>query len=316
MKNNCELFGYFGVGVQMGLAILSGSILIIKWQTEWPKRSFRIWTLDVSKQGISSLMVHFINIAIAILISKQNDDDACVWYLVNILLDSTFGLFFEYLFVRAVEIFARKYEIDTLISGCYYTRRTMEFDDYNINYWIWSIQCFMWCLISSLMKVLVYLIMIMFSVSLKDMGKYILDDIDEYPELELLVVMILIPLVLNAFQFWCVDNFLKESDESRIERMAKGQKLLEQVRWDTYKKKLSNKEISAEEFKIIRKSLANNKELELKGRISGTLKNFKEIKKQQDNPQKINTNPFQRNRSDMGIEDKKDHNIELSKSIE
>ena len=168
------------------------------------------------------------------LLSKQDENNACVWYLINILLDCTLGVIFEWILVRLIEIFARKFEIDTLISGCYYTRRTFEYDDYHINYWIWFIQCFIWCLISSLMKVLMYLILIIFPEKLENFGTFLLKDLDSYPRAELVVVMVIVPFILNCFQFWVVDNFLKESDESRISRMAKGQKLLGQVRWEDY----------------------------------------------------------------------------------
>lgn len=175
----------------------------------------------------------------AVLLSKQNENDACVWYLINILLDCTIGVIIAWILVRLIEIFARKYEIDTLISGCYYTRRTFEYDDYHINYWIWFVQCFMWCLISSFMKMLMYVISIAFTDKLEEFGTFLLKDIAVYPKVELIVVMVIVPFVLNCFQFWVVDNFLKESDESRISRMAKGQKLLAQVRWDDYNKRKS-----------------------------------------------------------------------------
>ena len=93
------------------------------------------------------------------------------------------------------------------------------------------------------MKVLTYLIMLLFKNPFNDFGVFVLKGFEEYPKLELVVVMIIIPLFLNAFQFWVVDNFLKESDESRISRMAKGQKLLAQVRWEDYMKKTSNNNI-------------------------------------------------------------------------
>lgn len=159
--------------------------------------------------------------------------------------------------MRITEIFARKYEIDTLISGCYYTRKTFEYDDYHINYWIWFIQCFIWCLISSLMKTLMYIITLIFPKELEDFGIYLLSDLQSYPRLQLIVVMIIIPFVLNCFQFWVVDNFLKESDESRISRMAKGQKLLAQVRWEDFEnKRRSNDNI----FEVIRNVGEKSKE--------------------------------------------------------
>ncbi len=84
-----------------------------------------------------------------------------------------------------------------------------------------------------------YVISIVFTDKLEDFGTFLLEDIAHYPKVELIVVMVIVPFVLNCFQFWIVDNFLKESDESRISRMAKGQKLLAQVRWDDYNKRKS-----------------------------------------------------------------------------
>lgn len=220
---------------------------------------------------------------IAVVISKQNEDDACVWYLINILLDCTFGLIFEWIFIRLLEIFARKFEIDELISGCYYVRSTIDFDDYSINYWIWFIQCFMWCLISSLMKVLNYLIMVLFSENFNNFGKSLLSSIDKSPELELIVVMIIIPLFLNAFQFWIIDSFLKESDESRISRLAKGQKLLDSVHWEDYFNKIS-KELTPEELKQIRKQFFEDNHTLQKGKSDLNLNRTGKKKKAEEAP--------------------------------
>lgn len=202
-ENNCELFGAFGLGVQVSLGIISFTILIIKRQLEWPKRSWRIWSLDCSKQIISALLIHFINVFFAVVLSnKSNDtsDNACIWYLVNILLDSSIGVVLNWILVRLLEVFARHYEIDTLISGCYFERNTYEFGDYTINYWIWTIQTFVWCIISSLMKVIIYAIMVAFDEKLERIGSYLLSGIDDYPKVELVVVMVFVPFTLNCFQ--------------------------------------------------------------------------------------------------------------------
>lgn len=163
------------------------------------------------------------------MISKQNDDDACVWYLINILLDTTIGIVFEWILVRLLEVFARKNKIEVLVSGCYYSRTVNEYDDYNIDYSIWIIQASLWCLISSLMKVMVYFVMLSFPDLLAQIGFALLREISVYPRLELIVVMVIIPFIMNVLQFWLVDNILKESDESRIERLSRGKKPLLQV---------------------------------------------------------------------------------------
>ncbi len=183
----------------------------------------------MSKQGISSLLLHFLNLFLAVMISKQNDEDACVWYLVNILLDTTLGVIFEWILIRIFEVFARKYKIDALISGCYYSHKTTQYDDYHIDYSIWAVQTVLWCIISALMKFVVYIIMMTFPTFFENLGFYLLQSIAVYPKLELIVVMVIVPLIMNVIQFWLVDNILKESDESRIDRLSRGKEPLIQV---------------------------------------------------------------------------------------
>jgi len=42
-------------------------------------------------------------------------------------------------------------------------------------------------------------------------GHFLLSRLEETPRLELIVVMVFCPLVMNLLQFWVQDTFLKES---------------------------------------------------------------------------------------------------------
>jgi len=137
---------------------------------------------------------------LAVLISKQNDDDACVWYLINILLDTSLGVIINWFFVRLLEVIARKNKIETLVSGCYYNRDTTNFEDFNISYYIWAIQASIWCIICFFMKMIIYLVMLKWTERLEDFGKYLLENIAIYPKLELIVVMVVVPLIMNCIQ--------------------------------------------------------------------------------------------------------------------
>ncbi len=140
------------------------------------------------------------NLFLAVLISKQNDDDACVWYLINILLDTSLGVIINWVFVRLLDVFARKNNIEILVSGCYYSRDTTHFEDYNISYYIWATQASVWCVICFLMKVIIYFVMLKWTDKLEDFGKYLLSNIAVYPKLELLIVMVVVPLIMNCIQ--------------------------------------------------------------------------------------------------------------------
>ena len=86
-----------------------------------------------------------------------------------------------------------------------------------------------WCLITSISKFINYIILIGGSKLFKKFGNLILEKLQPYPKLELVVVMIFIPVITSVFQYWVTDNFLKESDECRIERLSKGKEKLIQV---------------------------------------------------------------------------------------
>ena len=60
-------------------------------------------------------------------------------------------------------------------------------------------------------------------------GTDILERFKNNPKLELIFVMIVVPSMTSCFQYWVTDNFLKESDESRIERLSRGKEKLVQV---------------------------------------------------------------------------------------
>jgi uncharacterized protein YggT (Ycf19 family) len=67
----CQLFGWFGVLIQILLGIFSFSVLFYKRYTENPRRKWRIWFMDTLKQIVSQLLAHFLNVAISLRMSKK-----------------------------------------------------------------------------------------------------------------------------------------------------------------------------------------------------------------------------------------------------
>mgnify|MGYP000862312146 FL=1 len=71
IQKECELFGWFGLLVQLMLGLLSFAVLFYKRFKEHPKRAWRIWFLDTSKQAVSQLLAHFLNVAISLRLSVK-----------------------------------------------------------------------------------------------------------------------------------------------------------------------------------------------------------------------------------------------------
>ena len=61
------------------------------------------------------MFLHFLNLFIAVIMTKQNEDDACIWYLINILLDTTFGIIFIWILIKAVHSFAHKKNMNVML---------------------------------------------------------------------------------------------------------------------------------------------------------------------------------------------------------
>lgn len=116
----CELFGWFGVLVQLMLGVLSFSVLVYKRFKEKPKRPWRIWCLDTIKQAVSQLLAHFLNVAISLRLSVKKDNNPCLWYFATIILDTTVGMLICIGILRLLEITLFKGQRAKYQSGNYY----------------------------------------------------------------------------------------------------------------------------------------------------------------------------------------------------
>ena len=94
-----------------------------------------------------------------------------------------------------------------------------------------------WCLISTISKTLIYIILNVWIDFFNKFGADILEKFKDNPKLELIFVMIVVPCLTSCFQYWVTDNFLKESDESRIERLSRGKEKLIQIGPEYYEQK-------------------------------------------------------------------------------
>jgi hypothetical protein len=116
--------GLLGILIQVGLGVLSFSVLIIKRFRESPQRPWKIWIFDTSKQLISQMIAHFINLTISIALSYNDaSSDECLWYFMTNILDNTIGVLICILCLRSIEwSLARRGEYQ-YISGNYYTKQ-------------------------------------------------------------------------------------------------------------------------------------------------------------------------------------------------
>lgn len=62
------------------------------------------------------------NLTLAFFLAIDNTTDECVWYFLNLFIDTTLGVFICYSFMILINKFAQKKKIKGLQSGLYYEK--------------------------------------------------------------------------------------------------------------------------------------------------------------------------------------------------
>ncbi|CAH1784250.1 unnamed protein product [Owenia fusiformis] len=188
------LLGPLGLFVQGLLAFLAFTSLIVKRFLE-PKperRPWRIWFYDTSKQAVGAAVIHFANVFLAGVFTG----DPCTWYFVSFLLDSTIGLVVIYILLKLTQVVVRRKHWDTLKFGEYGKPPACN---------AWIGQSALYILVIIVEKIIMTLLVL--PSFWEEVRKFIMSPIKS-PKLELVIVMFIVPLIINAFMFWVVDNFL------------------------------------------------------------------------------------------------------------
>uniref|UniRef100_A0A8D0CEI7 STIM activating enhancer n=1 Tax=Salvator merianae TaxID=96440 RepID=A0A8D0CEI7_SALMN len=206
---NGALMDSFGIFLQGLLGVVAFSLLMLKRfrEPKHERRPWRIWFLDTSKQAIGMLFIHFANV----YLSDLTEEDPCSLYLINFLLDATLGMLLIYAGVRAVSSIVEWQQWESLRFG--------EYGD-PLQCSAWVGQCALYIVIMMFEKTVIIIVLLI--PQWKEVA--LLNPI-ENPQLELAIVMLIVPFFVNALMFWVVDNFLmkKGKTKAKTEEKESGQ---------------------------------------------------------------------------------------------
>jgi len=152
--------------------------------------------MDISKQGFSAVLIHFMNLYLAYLFSELAVNDQCLWYFVNLTIDCTLGALLNYVFLKTAEAGALKCRCNSFKTGEYLG------PDNSVMIGAWLVQLIGWCLIACLSKALLLGLIYLTSEFCILVAASILEPMSTYPQLELLFVMVVVPTVLNCLLLW------------------------------------------------------------------------------------------------------------------
>ncbi|KAM4035158.1 store-operated calcium entry regulator STIMATE-like [Anomaloglossus baeobatrachus] len=196
--DNGALTDRFGVLIQGVLAVVAFSTLMLKrWrEPKEERRPWRIWFFDTSKQAIGALFIHFTNI----FLSDLTEEDPCSLYLMNFLLDATLGMILIWLSVKFVSMIVQQRRYTLLVFGEYGDPPQAA---------AWLGQCSLYLLIMIVEKTIISLILLI--PGWTKLQEILLDYITD-PKLELVLVMLVVPFIVNAIMFWVVDSLIMRKD--------------------------------------------------------------------------------------------------------
>lgn len=111
----------FALVIQGILGFLAFGILVVKRYLE-PKeqrRKWLVWTFDITKQGISMIVMHILNVWLSEIQENRTPAnqgqpqhiDPCTFYLTSFLLDTSVGLVVIWLGLKFFEWIIVKYDI-------------------------------------------------------------------------------------------------------------------------------------------------------------------------------------------------------------
>lgn len=212
-NQQCELLGPVSILIQSLLGLIAISSLVVKRRYEHPKRPWRIWFYDVSKQVFGSLGIHLLNLAVSLLKSKQlllsimeggsdggdeEDHNQCDWYFLNLLMDTTIGVPILWFCLFVIYQVCESLEISDIESGNY--GKPPKFSSYLKQLTIFFLSVVM---MKSILYLLLYIpIFIMYA-------DWILSFSDDFPNLQIVLVMLVFPTLLNCFQYYVIDSLIK-----------------------------------------------------------------------------------------------------------
>mmetsp|Transcript_16670 Transcript_16670/g.21625 ORF Transcript_16670/g.21625 Transcript_16670/m.21625 type:complete len:321 (-) Transcript_16670:300-1262(-) len=206
----CRLIaGTFAICMQVMLCVISITSLIIKRFLENPRRTWKIWFFDVSKQGFGAGFIHVWNMVLAVIIKNLMEDspiqsgtDECALYAMNLSIDIFIGTVWLYFLLKIQSRMADHYNWKDLIHLGQYGNPPQTS--------IWLKQLGAYFLVLLTMKTLNATLILSWRHHLDGFYSWIFGSLQPYPKLELIVVMVVMPASLNVIQYWIVDNFLKD----------------------------------------------------------------------------------------------------------
>jgi len=209
-NGECQLLGPFSLLVQAALGALALLSLVYKRWKERPQRPLKIWSFDVSKQVFGSAMLHLANLLMSMFsagqfeIRKEYQPNPCSFYLLNLGIDTTLGIPILVVTLRIINHLALYTPLanppESIESGNYGNPPSAAW---------WFKQSLLYFISLLWMKICVFFVIQMLPFIVK-VGDWALRWTEGNTAIQIIFVMLLFPVIMNAIQYYIIDTFIKK----------------------------------------------------------------------------------------------------------
>ena len=226
----CQLLGPVSLVIQFLMGVLVVIVLLIKREYEHPRRKLIVWSYDTGKQIGGSLSIHFINLSLSVIKKKRHaiikfilfqtydadagddEDEQCDWYFLNLLMDTTLGIPILWLILTLLQKILRYFKVQNVESGNYYLVSDENEENRKPHFSAFLKQLVVFITGLIVMKIFIFLILNYFEDLAYWFANLTLGWADKWPNFQVFLVMFVSPVLLNCFQYCCIDNIIKLHD--------------------------------------------------------------------------------------------------------
>ncbi|KAL5507929.1 hypothetical protein ACEPAH_5547 [Sanghuangporus vaninii] len=203
-RRKCRLLGPTALVVQALMGVFVILSLVYKRHRESPKRPWRIWTFDVSKQVVGQMFIHGMNLLISGVGAHHASSNPCALYFLNILIDTTLGVALIYFIHHFLTyVFSDWLMLKGFRSGQYGSPPS-------ILYWIRQAAVYVTALTT--MKLVVIGLFAIWP-GIVQVGNWLLSWTGGGDGIQVIFVMGLFPIAMNVLQFWLIDSIVKAASQ-------------------------------------------------------------------------------------------------------
>ncbi|KAL5332596.1 vacuolar membrane protein-domain-containing protein [Aspergillus crustosus] len=209
-NGECKLLGPFSLIVQASLGMLALLSLVYKRWRERPQRPVKVWAFDASKQVFGSSMLHLLNLLMSMFsagqfeITSEYKPNPCSFYLLNLGIDTTLGIPILIFILHFLNSLARYTPLanppESIESGNYGQPP-------RVGWWFKQSIIYFICLLG--MKICVFFLIQMVPV-IVTVGDWALRWTEGNTAIQIIFVMLLFPVIMNAIQYYIIDIFIKK----------------------------------------------------------------------------------------------------------